>query len=127
MAHSRKILPTVAQPSQQCRCGVAGSVLHDYVACASTRHTYEGPLKLSHGSTLSQLGAMDSSHQEESNGSNFIKFGAILAKLSRFETLVLIFNKLSQASSLAPSQAITATWFGLAWLSLKAHELAQLM
>ncbi|PKK73051.1 hypothetical protein RhiirC2_776478 [Rhizophagus irregularis] len=42
---------------------------------------------------------LDSSHKEESNGSKIIKFGAILAKLSYFETLVLIFNKLSQANT----------------------------
>ncbi|PKY48636.1 hypothetical protein RhiirA4_422324 [Rhizophagus irregularis] len=47
----------VAQPSQQCRCGVAGPVLRGCVARASTRHTHEGPPKLSHGSTLSRLGA----------------------------------------------------------------------
>ncbi|CAB4405973.1 unnamed protein product [Rhizophagus irregularis] len=40
---------------------------------------------------------LDSSHQEESNAKP------------------------------ASSQAITAAWFGLAWLSLKAHELAWLM
>jgi hypothetical protein len=38
---------------------------------------------------------LDLPHQEESNGSKFIKFEIILAKLLCFETLVLIFNKSS--------------------------------
>ncbi|GET54870.1 hypothetical protein RIR_jg9802.t1 [Rhizophagus irregularis DAOM 181602=DAOM 197198] len=75
-------------------------------------------------SNLMILLPLDLSHQEESNGSKFIKFGAILAKLSHFETLVLIFNKLSQANTKL-SYNCSLVWLGLA--QLKTHELAWLI
>ncbi|GBC35247.1 hypothetical protein RIR_jg36552.t1 [Rhizophagus irregularis DAOM 181602=DAOM 197198] len=68
---------------------------------------------------------LDSSHQEESNGSKFIKFGAILAKLSRFKTLVLIFNKSSQAST-KPSYNCSLVWLGLVQLKSSQAGLAHI-